>query len=108
MQTRDLSEYLLKLPFEAYADSPLLRPEDDADKVDGIPRDQQGPDQVGPSTWRKLTSWMSFRKSNLRVHSLPLSVSENPPFKKKLKLKPHRSCCWRLCLRTLLIFFVML
>jgi hypothetical protein len=94
------SEYLLNLPFEAYTDSPTLRLED---KIDGVPRDQP---QVGPSTWRKLTSWIS--RSNVHLYSLLRQGPDKSKSPFKEKAKPCRSCCWRLFLRTLLVFFVML
>ncbi|KAJ5098157.1 hypothetical protein N7532_005158 [Penicillium argentinense] len=88
------SECLLEAPFEAYADSPDIRPEDDPLMDDAVPRDR-----VGPSTWRRLTAWNRFTRS-ANAHALPLLSEE-----------PHRrkySRCWGCFSRGLLIFFVML
>lgn len=95
IQTSNSSDCLLNIPFEAYHDSPTCGPEDPGRTVE-IPRAQ-----VGPSTWRKLTSWLLFSRKH-QTHS-PFLLDQSLD-----KKKSQRSCCWRFFSRSLLVFFVML
>jgi len=95
IETSNSSDCLLDVPYEAYTDSPTRGPDDPGRTVE-IPRAQ-----VGPSTWRKLTSWLPFSRKH-QTHT----VSSLDQFLDKKK--SHRSCCWRFCTRSLFVFFVML